>query len=177
MMEPVEFAEMVDPKSLPPKPWALTGCKGRKPNIITSLFLDPMKMEELNQRMYRKYKQMEKEEKRWEYYNVTNKMKLLAFAYGMTARISKTAIDDLKKEGIEVGLVRPITLYPFPNEAVAEAAEKAEKLISVELSTGQMIDDIRLSVGSRKVEFFGRQGGMVPTPSEVKGEFLKAINA
>jgi 2-oxoglutarate ferredoxin oxidoreductase subunit alpha len=175
MMEPVEFRDMIDPKSLPPKPWALTGCKGREPNIITSLFLDPYKMEEVNQRMYKKYKRMEAEEKRWETYNITDHMKLLAFAWGTMARIGKTAIDELKNEGIEVGMVRPITLYPFPSEAVAEAASKAEKLICIELSTGQMIDDIRLAVCNKKVEFFGRQGGVVPTPSEVKQEFLKVI--
>jgi 2-oxoglutarate ferredoxin oxidoreductase subunit alpha len=177
MMEPVEFGEMIDPASLPAKPWALTGAKGRPPNIITSLFLDPVKNEELNQRMYRKYKRMEAEEKRWEEYNVSDKMKLLVFAWGTMARIAKTAIDDLRADGIEAGLFRPITLYPFPSEAAAAAAAKAEKLISIELSTGQMIDDVRLAVCGRPVAFFGRQGGMVPTPGEVKGEFLKLIKS
>jgi 2-oxoglutarate ferredoxin oxidoreductase subunit alpha len=177
MMEPVEFKEMIDPKTHVPGPWALTGCQGRKPNIITSLYLDPLKMEQVNQRMLKKYRQMEAEEKRWETYNISNHMKLLVFAWGMMARISKTAIDELKKEGIEAGLLRPITLFPFPSEAVLENADKAEKLISVELSTGQMIDDIRLAVGKREVSFFGRQGGVVPTPGEVKQEFLKLIRA
>jgi len=177
MMEPVEFKEMVDPATLPPKPWALTGAKGRPPNIITSLYLDPEKMEELNQRLYAKYKRMEAEEKRWENYNISDNMKLCVYAWGTMARIAKTAIDELKKEGIEVGLVRPITLYPFPSEAVAEAAAKAEKLMTVELSTGQMIDDVRLAVAGRPIAFFGRQGGIVPTPGEVKAEFLKVINS
>jgi 2-oxoglutarate ferredoxin oxidoreductase subunit alpha len=177
MMEPVEFKDMIDPESLPPKPWALTGCKGREPNIITSLFLDPIVMEKVNQTMYRKYKQMEREEKRWETYNISDHMKLCAYAWGTMARISKTAIDELKREGVEVGLLRPITLFPFPSEAADEVASKAEKLISVELSTGQMIDDIRLAVGKREVSFFGRQGGMVPTPSEVKQAFLDVIGS
>jgi 2-oxoglutarate ferredoxin oxidoreductase subunit alpha len=174
MMEPVEFKDPERKEKLPEKKWALTGCKGRKPNIITSLFLDPVILEKLNQRMNAKYVRMEAEEKRWEYYNVTDKMKVLAFAWGTMSRITKTAVDSLKEEGIEVGLVRPITLYPFPYEAAAEAAEKAEKLISVELSTGQMIDDVRLGT-RRDVAFFGRQGGMVPTPDDVKNEFLKLI--
>jgi 2-oxoglutarate/2-oxoacid ferredoxin oxidoreductase subunit alpha len=177
MMEPVEFGEMTDPNSFPVQPWALTGCRDREPNIITSLFLDPVRLEKMNQSLSRKYRLMEQNEKRSESYNITGKMKLLVFAYGTMARIAKTAIDDLKREGLEVGLVRPITLYPFPDIAVAEAAEKAEKLMSVELSTGQMVDDIRLAVGKRPVEFFGRQGGIVPTPSEVKQEFLKVISA
>jgi 2-oxoglutarate/2-oxoacid ferredoxin oxidoreductase subunit alpha len=177
MMEPVEFAEMTDPNSFPTPPWALVGCKDREPNIITSLFLDPAKLEQLNQRLYKKYQQIERDDKRSESYNISDGMKLCVFAYGTMARIAKNAIDELKKEGVEVGLVRPISLYPFPSEAVAAAAGKAEKLMSVELSTGQMIDDVRLAVGLRKVDFFGRQGGMVPTPSEVKQELLKVINA
>ncbi len=176
MMEPVEFKEEIDPSTLPEKPWALRGCKGREPNIITSLFLDPKVLEALNQRMYKKYQQMEAVEKRWDEYNISNKMKLLAFAWGTMSRICKTAIDELKGEGIEVGLLRPITLYPYPMEAAREAAQKAEKLISVEMSTGQMIDDVRLATG-RDVAFFGRQGGIVPTPDEVKDEFVKLIES
>ncbi len=175
MMEPVEFPEMIDPDSFPEKPWALTGAKDRDPRILTSLFLDPLELEAMNQRLLVKYKQMEAEEKRWELYNVSDNMKLLAFAWGTMSRICKTAIDELKEEGIEVGLFRPITLYPFPFEAAGETANKAEKLMSVELSTGQMVDDIRLSAPGREVAFFGRQGGIVPTPEEVKNEFVKLI--
>jgi len=177
MMEPVEFREMVDPKSFPEKPWALTGAKGRKPNILTSLFLDPVVLEALNQRMYRKYKRMEAEEKRWEEYNVTDSMELVSFAWGTMSRICKTTIDELKEQGIEVGLFRPITLYPFAYEAAGEAIGKAKKAISVELSTGQMLDDVKLAACGRDVAFFGRQGGMVPTPEEVRQAFLKLIES
>jgi len=173
MMEPVEFRKMVDPETLPEKPWALTGARGREPNIITSLYLDPLELEDMNQRLLKKYRQMEKEEKRWEEYNISESMKVLTFAWGTMSRICKTAIDDLKKEGVEVGLFRPITLYPFPYEAASEAIEKADELISFELSTGQMIDDIRLAGKGRDVAFYGRQGGIVPTPEEVKNQILK----
>lgn len=173
MMEPVEFRKMVDPETLPEKPWALTGARGREPNIITSLYLDPLELEDMNQRLLKKYRQMEKEEKRWEEYNISEGMKVLTFAWGTMSRICKTAIDDLKKEGVEVGLFRPITLYPFPYEAASEAIEKADELISFELSTGQMIDDIRLAGKGRDVAFYGRQGGIVPTPEEVKNQILK----
>ncbi len=177
MMEPVEFKEMIDPASFEEQPWALTGAKNREPRILTSLFLDPIQLEAMNQRLLKKYKQMEAEETRFETYNVSDGMKLLAFAWGTMSRISKTAIDELKGEGIEVGLFRPITLYPFAYEAAGEAVSKAEKLISVELSTGQMIDDVRLSAPGRDVAFFGRQGGIVPTPEDVKNEFLKLIES
>jgi len=175
MMEPVEFREMIDPATLPKKPWALTGAKGRAPNIITSLFLDPIVLEALNQRLLKKYRRMEAEEKRWEEYNVSDGMEVLVFAWGTMSRISKTAIDELKNEGIKVGLFRPITLYPFPYEAAGEAIGRAKKIISVELSTGQMIDDVKLAGCGKDVAFFGRQGGIVPTPEEVKQEFLKLI--
>jgi len=173
MMEPVEFRDMVDPESFSEKPWALTGAKDREPNIITSLYLDPNELEDMNQRLLKKYIQMEKDEKRWEEYNISDGMKVLAFAWGTMSRICKTAIDELKPEGIEVGLFRPITLYPFPYEAAADAIAKADNLISVELSTGQMIDDVRLASKGRDVAFFGRQGGIVPTPEDVKNQFIK----
>jgi 2-oxoglutarate ferredoxin oxidoreductase subunit alpha len=177
MMEPVEFPDMIDPDSFEEKPWALTGAKGREPNILTSLFLDPNELEAMNQRLVKKYRQMEKEEKRWDEYNISDNMALAAFAWGTTSRICKTAIDELKNEGIEVGLFRPITLYPYAYEAAGAIAGKAEKLISVELSTGQMVDDIKLAAPGREVHFFGRQGGNVPTPEEVKNEFIKLINS
>jgi len=175
MMEPVEFKEMTDPKSFKEQPWALTGAKGRKPNILTSLFLDPIELEQMNQRLLKKYRQMEADEKRCEEYNISDNMKLAVYAWGTMSRICKTAIDELKQEGIEVGLFRPITLYPFAYEAAGAVAEKAEKLISIELSTGQMIDDIRLAAPGREVAFFGRQGGIVPTPEDVKNEMVKLI--
>jgi 2-oxoglutarate/2-oxoacid ferredoxin oxidoreductase subunit alpha len=175
MMEPVEFPEMIDPKSFKEKPWALTGAKGREPNILTSLFLDPNALEAMNQRLLKKYRQMEATEKRWEEYNISDHMDLLVFAYGTMSRISKTAIDELTQEGYKIGLFRPITLYPYAYEAASALIEKADKLIAVELSTGQMIDDVKLASKGKEVAFFGRQGGIVPTPEEVKSEFLKLM--
>ncbi len=177
MMEPVEFKEMRDPDSFEPPSWALTGCKGREPNILTSLFLAPQELEDMNQRLLKKYRQMEIDELRSETYNISDKMQLAVFAWGTMSRISKTAIDELKTEGIEVGLFRPITLYPFDYKTAGEVAAKAGKLISVELSTGQMIDDVKLSAPGRDVAFFGRQGGIIPTPEEVKAEFMKLLES
>jgi len=177
MMEPVEFGEVMEPAPKDKFDWALTGAKDREPNIVTSLFLDPKELEDMNQRLLKKYVQMEAEEKRWEEYNVEDDMELMVYAWGTMSRICKTAIDELKQDGHKIGLFRPITLYPFAYEAAGECAGKAKKLMSVELSTGQMIDDIRLAAPGREVAFFGRQGGIVPTPEEVRNEFLKVIES
>lgn len=174
MMEPVEFKAERDPSTLPKHEWALTGARNREPNIVTSLYLDPHELEAMNQRLYVKYQQMEREEKRWEDYKIKDGMQLCVFAWGTVARICKTAIDELNNEGYTIGLVRPISLYPFPMEAVKAAADNAEKLMSVELSTGQMIDDVKLATG-RDCAFYGRQGGIVPGPDEVKKEMVKVI--
>lgn len=177
MMEPVDFPEMIDPKSFPEKPWAVTGCKGREPNILTSLFLDPLVLEQVNVRLKKKYDRMEAEEKRWEEYNISDDMQLLVFAYGTVSRIVKTAIDDLAAKGYKIGLFRPITVYPYAYEAAGKVAAKAKLLMSVELSTGQMVDDVKLSAPGREVHFFGRQGGIIPTPEEVGNEFVKLIDS
>jgi len=177
MMEPVDFPELVDPKSFKPPSWALTGAKDREPNVLTSLFLDPDELEAMNQRLYVKYQQMEREEKRWETYNITDDMQLAVYAYGTVSRIVKTAIDELTESGYKIGLFRPISLYPYAYEAAGEVASKAKKLMSVELSTGQMVDDIRLAAPGREVHFYGRQGGNVPTPEEVRDQLVKVIES
>ncbi len=167
MMEPVEFKEHKFPP-LPPKDWATTGCKGRKPNIINSLYLDPVKEEQLNIRMAQKYEQMRKSEIMYEEYRTDRPYQALLVAYGTTARICKTAIHKLEEEGIRIALLRPITLFPFPEDKVYELAQKAEWVMSVEMSMGQMLEDVRLAIGRTKpVYFYGRTGGIVPTPEEV----------
>jgi len=179
MMEPVEFNPPDPVHGLPPKDsWATTGAKGRKRNIAHSLFLDPEALEKNNHVLAAKYKQWEKEEIRFATYNLDNDPKLLAVAYGTMARICSTAIDELKEEGIEVGLIRPITLYPFPTDVIAEYADKIGNVISVEMSMGQMVEDVQAAVGRNlHVDFFGRTGGVVPSPDEVVAAFKAKLEA
>ncbi|MGQ9707806.1 MAG: 3-methyl-2-oxobutanoate dehydrogenase subunit VorB [bacterium] len=167
MMEPVEFKEQSFPALLP-KDWATTGCRGRKPNVINSLYLDPVIEEKLNFKLAAKYEEMKKKEVRFEEYRTDRDLECLLVAYGTTARVCKTAVQLLDDEKIKVGLLRPITLFPFPEERVYELSQRAGFTMSVEMSTGQMLEDVRLSVGrTRPVYFFGRAGGMVPSPEEV----------
>ena len=169
MMEPVEFDPPPPMHGLPPKDaWATTGAKGRKRNIAHSLFLDPEALEKNNHVLAAKYEQWQKDEIRYVTYNLDNNPKLLVVAYGTMARICSTAIDELKEQGVEVGLFRPISLYPFPSAAICECARKVGKVISVEMSMGQMVEDVQAAVGHDiHVDFFGRAGGIVPSPDEV----------
>jgi len=177
MMEPVEFTE-VKKRKLPDKNWATVGTKGkRKPNVINSLFIDPAECEKHNFELFEKYNEIEKNEIQVEKYNLED-AELVFVAYGTTARIVKNAINTLAKEGIKAGLVRPITLWPYPYEAVKEAAEMAgvKALLSVEMSMGQMVEDVRLAVNGRKpVYFYGRTGGMFPTPKAIVEEAKKIM--
>ena len=175
MMEPVEFKER--PKvDLPPKDWATTGCKDRDPNIITSLWLDAEILHELNLRLKRKYDEVEKNEIRYEEYNCDEDHDLLIVSYGTMARICQTTIDKLKDEGINVGLFRPITLWPYPYEALAKACEKAKHILCVEMSMGQMIEDVKLALkGSKDVAFYGTAGGIVPSPTDVREQVDKLL--
>jgi len=167
MMEPVEFKEQKFPP-LPPKDWATTGCKGRKPNVINSLYLDPIEEEKLNFKLAAKYEEMKKNEVRFEEFNTETDYRVLLVAYGTTARVCKTAIRQLKEKGIDTALLRPITLFPFPDERVFELSQRADFVMSIEMSTGQMVEDVQLAVGRTKpVFFYGRTGGMVPSPEEV----------
>lgn len=148
--------------------WATTGKHGRaKQNIITSLELRSEEMEKINNRLQDKYRQVEKDEVRFEEYFCEDAEYLIT-AFGSCARICQKTIELLRAEGIKVGLLRPITLYPFPTEAIARFAKQVKGILSVELNAGQMVEDVRLAVnGVTPVEFYGRQGGMTPTPDEV----------
>ena len=180
MMESVEFPEKYqDPPDPHTKDWALTGAANRKPRIVKSLFLDPQQLEDNCLLLEAKYKKIKENEVRHELYNISDKNRLLIAAYGTMARICQTAIDELMQENISVGLFRPITLYPFPEKEIySESAKKnIEKILAVEMSTGQMVEDIERSVrGAKPVEFFGRTGGIVPTPNEVKDNVRKLLN-
>ena len=170
MMEPVEFREAKPVKELAPKSWAATGCKGDRPvNIINSLFLDPKALEDHNRKLQAKYETMCRDEVRVAEYGTDGEYDVLVVAYGTVARVCSSALDDLRQEGIKAAMVRPISLYPFPGERVRRAAEKARMVLVVELSTGQMIEDVKLALeGSKPIHFYGRQGGMLATPEEVE---------
>lgn len=163
MMEPVAFKEARTPESLPEKPWATTGTgMKRKKNIINSLYLTPDELEDLNNARQKRYETILKEEVRVEEYR-TEDAELILVAYGTIARIAMSAVNMLRDEGIKAGLIRPITLWPFPAEALSRRAETAKVFLTVEMSQGQMVEDVRLAVnGKRPVYFYGRNGGMVP---------------
>ena len=148
-------------------PWAATGRKGRKPNIITSLELDPAVMEQRNLHLQAKYAEIEANETRYEEIDCED-AEYLIVAFGSCARIAQKSMEHAREEGIKVGLFRPITLWPFPSKALAEKAQHMKGILVVELNSGQMIEDVKLSVECRiPVEHFGRLGGIVPDPDEV----------
>jgi 2-oxoglutarate ferredoxin oxidoreductase subunit alpha len=175
MMEPVEFKPLPAGADIAPKEtWATCGAVCRKKNIVRSLFLDPEVLEQNNHALAAKYAQWQKDEIRFVTYNTEHNPKLLIVAYGTMARICSTAIDELKQEGIEVGLLRPITLYPFPTAAIAELGHKIGRVMTIEMSMGQMVEDVQAAMGNdMKVGFYGRAGGIVPSPDEV----IRAIKA
>ncbi|MFH1807950.1 MAG: 3-methyl-2-oxobutanoate dehydrogenase subunit VorB [Pseudomonadota bacterium] len=167
MMEPVQFNPR-GASDLPVKSWATTGAKGRAPNIVNSLFLDPLELEQHNIMLRRKYERITSQESRFEHYGAEGDLDLLIVAYGTVARISKTTADELNREGRKVAVFRPITLWPFAEAELRARAEKARAILVVELSMGQMIEDVRLSTSDRQpISFFGRAGGMVCSPEEV----------
>ncbi len=172
MMEPVELNEPEINEY--DKSWAVTGTKmQRKHNIINSLSLIPDELEQLNFARFEKYKIIEENEVMYEEFMMDDAEICIA-AFGIAARISKNAIMAAREQGIKVGLIRPITLWPFPTEAFKKAADKVNAFISVELSMGQMIEDVKLATGSKKpVTLCNRAGGMIMSPEEV----LEAIKA
>jgi len=176
MMEPVEFHESEQSKMLPSKDWATAGKKGGAKHLVKSLFLDPNALEAHNLHLKQKYNAMERDEIRVETHNVDDQCDAIIVAYGTTARICKTSIEMAAGSGLKIGLVRPITLYPFPYEAVADAAHLplVKFVLSVEMSVGQMVEDVERAVkGKTPVHFFGRAGGVVPSPEEVAAELTR----
>lgn len=158
-------------------PWAVTGKKGRKRNVITTLELKAQEMELINNNLQAKYKAIEENEARFEAQNTEN-CDFLIVAFGSMARICEKSMEIARKEGINVGLLRPITLWPFPARAIAEAAKTAKGILVVELSAGQMVDDVKLAVNCKvDTRHYGRTGGMIPTPDEIlnvmKDMFIK----
>lgn len=161
MSEPLVLPEPV--KSMPEKPWALTGAKGRDPKTIASLRLAPDNLlEQHNIELQRIYSEIKEKEVISESY-MTDDADYLIVAYGTSSRICRQAVKQLRNLGIKAGLFRPITLWPFPKKEIAALAKKVKKILTVEMSAGQMVDDVRLSVScGTEVDFYGRMGGMIP---------------
>ena len=174
MMEPVSL-DMGEIKEYD-KSWALTGTKGeRKPNIVNSLFLEASELEKFNFERFERYKQIEENEAMYEEYRMED-AEICVVAFGVASRVSQNAIDEARKQGIKVGMIRPITLWPFPKKVLNAAADKVKAFISVELSMGQMIEDIELAIRCKKpVELCNRVGGMIPSTNEVL-EKIKEVN-
>lgn len=149
-------------------PWAVTGRKNMRPsNVVTSLELEPSKMEEINNRLQARYRTIEENETRWEEI-LTEDADYLIVAFGSIARICTKAISLAREKGIKAGIIRPITLWPFPKEAVKNAAEGKKGILCVELNAGQMIEDVRLSIHDAiPVAHYGRLGGIIPSPEEI----------
>ena len=170
IMEPVELPEMKDVSTLPEKKWATTGSgKGNDRRIINSLLINPDDLENHNNYMLTVYEEIAKNETAYEKY-LTDDAEIVITAYGTVARIAKSAVNILRNQGIKAGLIRPITLFPFPKQAYKEIAEQdsVKKFVCVELSVGQMIEDVILATeNKKKVEFFGRNGGNVMSPEEI----------
>lgn len=176
MMEGVEFPAEESSGTLVEKSWATSGAKGRKPNVINSLFLDPIELEKHNHHLQRKYDRMAKEVL-WENYQ-TDDAELVLVGYGSSARIAKAAVDQARAQGIKAGLFRPITLFPFPKEALQEACKQANHVLTVEMSMGQLVEDVRYNLEFKvPVHFYGRSGGMVPTTRAVLEEIIRWVKS
>ena len=166
MMEPVSFDHIKKAKEYP-KDYLLTGAEGRPSRFIKSLLFDVKDEEDHNWKLFRKFQQIEKNETRFETFMVDD-AEMIIIAYGTSARIAKGAIKRLRSENIKVGLIRPITCWPFPTKVIKDAAERVKDFFVFEMNTGQMIEDVRLALEGRgRIHFYGRPGGVVPTPVEL----------
>ncbi len=175
MMEPVEFPDPVDPDSLPEKDWALTGAKGRKAHYVTSFDIDPYKLEQMNLELQKKYREIEKEEQKWEEF-MTDDAEVILVAHGTVGRIVKSTVKLARQKGIKAGLFRPISLYPFPYQRLSELADKVDIVMTVEMSSGQMLEDVKLAVlGKAETPFYGRLAGVIPTPGEILEALMKEL--
>ena len=179
MMEPVEMPEMVDYKIDPEKkPWACTGWKPgddpAKRGVINSIYIDTETLSVHNDELQARYREITANEQQWEEYNLEGAEYVIT-AFGTVARIAKSAIVELKEQGINVGLVRPITVWPFPYDAVKKAAEQpgVKAVLDVELNEGQMLEDVKLAInGAKPVDFFGHLGSQMPTTEEIKAKII-----
>ncbi len=170
MWENVRFGPR-DDSGLPAKDWATTGTRGvRKPNLVNSIIIEPLELEAHNRLLHAKYARMEQEEQRWESY-ATEDADLVIVAFGLAGRIARTAVEALRARGRKVGLLRPISLFPFPVDGFRPLAKRLRRYLVVEMNAGQMIEDVKRTLFDLgcldPVSFYGRQGGVIPTPDEI----------
>lgn len=168
MMEPLdlEYREV----EVPSKPWAVQGTPETRKNLVTSIYLETDELEAQQRKMEAKYKRAQQQEPRHEVYETAD-AEILLVGYGIASRVLRSAVEEARQQGIKAGLFRPITLWPFPSEALAKTAARVQKILVVELSNGQMVEDVRLALnGKVPVEFYGRTGGNVPSVEEVLAE-------
>ena len=173
MMEPVQIKSAGNGPQFVEKPWALTGCKGRAPNIVRSFYLPEGALEEHNKKLQKKYALIKEKEVRVVTYNIKDS-DIVLVAYGSVARIAKAAMEMAREKGLKVGLIRPATLWPFPSAFISDVASRAKKFLVVEMSAGQMVEDVMLAVnGKAEVDFYGRMGGGVPSEGEILEKIAK----
>ncbi len=176
MMEPVSISMDVPeaPDFADRKPWATNGHKNKRPhNIVNSLYIDPPVLEDLIHERFERYAKAQENEARAEEY-MCDDADIIVVAYGASARVSRSAVMAAREQGIKAGLLRPITLWPYPSKSIEKYVDTVKSFLAVEMSMGQMVDDVKLCVNGRKpVEFYGRTGGIIPTPAEVLGEIKR----
>jgi len=174
MMEPVEFPDPVT--DLPRQDWALYADKESKDNLISSIFLDPHELEEHNQKLQEKYAEIEKNELMLETF-LLDDAQYVVMGYGIVSRVLKTAVEKLREKDIKIGLLRPISLFPFPKKEILDLAERNCKFLVAEMSNGQMVEDVRLAVqGKTTVDLYNRMGGVVPTTDEIVKHIQELYN-
>ncbi len=175
MMEPVDFDRKTQ-RELPAKDWATNGHGFKRPkNVANSLYLQPEELERTVRERYARYDVLKEQESRGEAVNCED-ADIVLVAYGAASRIAKSAMNAARAQGLKVGCFRPITLWPFPDKALNEATANAKTVLTVEMSMGQMVDDVKLAVNGRlPVHFYGRTGGVIPTPDEVLSEVRKLM--
>lgn len=173
MIEPLELHPHI--QHAPEKPWAVRGTAETRPNVVTSIHLEPDTLEAHIRKMEGKYKQAEETETRHETYR-TEDAEVLLVGYGIVSRVLRSTVDQLRERGVRAGLLRPVTLWPFPSRALLQEAKKARMVQVVEMSTGMMVEDVRLTIEGRvPVEFYGRVGGNVPLAEEVRDHVLHQL--
>jgi len=172
MMEPAELPPMKDlPEKVPD--WAVSGAKGREPNILTSIYIDPEEEEVTNLRLLKRWKEIEKNEVIYDEVDVDD-AEFMVIGFGTAGRVASSAVREAREEGIKVGLLRPITLAPFPTDRLLELSKKVKRILVVEMNSGMMLDDIMKTVrGQVPIEFYGRMGGVTPLPDEILDEIRR----
>ena len=175
MMEPLEIEEVA--VAQPAKPWAVKGTVETKKNLVSSIHLSADLLEAHVRKLEAKYKQCEANEQRWETYR-TEDADVVVIGYGIISRVLRSAVDHAREQGVKVGLFRPVTLWPFPSEALVNATENARNVMVVELSTGQLVEDVKLALnGTKPIEFYSRVGGNVPSVNEVYEQLMSRVAA